>query len=128
MRVRPFQPTDLAKIHEIYSRQNLPYIFPDLIGPHFESILVVESDTGEFLMAAAAERILQIYLWSADFEPGAKLHAIRMLHEAMAQDLRPKGYNEVNAFLPPSIAKPFARRLMKMFGWTQNWLSLALRF
>jgi|HubBroStandDraft_2_1064218.scaffolds.fasta_scaffold07588_11 hypothetical protein len=128
MRVRPFQPADIPVIKSLFSAHPLPYDFPSLEGPRVESVVVVESDAGEFLMAAAAERILQLYLWSVEMPPHAKIYAIRLLHQTMARELRAKGYNEANAFLPPSMAAQFGRRLERTFQWVKNWPSWAIRF
>ena len=75
-------------------------------------------------MACAAERLVQLYLWCGEFErPHAAVYALRLLHEAMAAELQRKGYQSAEAFLPPTLAARFARRLEKTFGWRLNWPS-----
>ena len=128
MRARPFRAADLPAIREMFANCPFPYDFPDLLSPHFDSIWVIEDDDGKVLMAAAAEIIHQIYLWSTEFSPAARLHGIRLLHEAMGADLRAKGYNSVEAFLPPNVSAQFGRRLEKTFGWVKNWASWTRRF
>lgn len=104
-----------------------PYIDPQ--SSQVESCYVVVDENDIPLMACAAERILQLYLWVGEFDhPAAKLHAIRLLQNcAMRHDLQKKGYNEVNSFLPEGIAAKFGRRLERTFGWVKNWHSWALR-
>ena len=126
MVVRPLRETDLHAIRELGKSSGFPY--EDPTAANIEAALVVCDDDGRLLMACAAERIVQLYLWSTDFEPAAKLHAIRLLHREMAKALKQKGYNEADAFLPPTIAKAFGRRLERTFGWCRNWASWCVRF
>lgn len=93
-----------------------------------ESALVVEDDSGNPIVAAAAERIVQLYLFRGEAGPPETLGAIRMLHSALAEELRQKGYREANAFLPPQVEKSFGRRLMRTFGWARNWASFCIHF
>ena len=128
MRVRPYQTSDEPAIRQMFANCPFPYDFPELNGPKMESVMVLVDDDGEILMAAAAERILQIYLWSKAFAPAARLHGIRLLHEAMASVLREKGYNSCEAFLPPNVSNTFGKRLERTFGWVKNWQSWTRRF
>lgn len=120
MTVRYLQEGDKPTLQAMAEASGFPY-------PEFdatEAVLVVVDDNNRPLMAVAAERICQIYLWCGHFErPLAKVHAMRMLHEAMGEVLKQKGYVGADAFLPPSIAKRFSRRLEKSFGWVKNWPS-----
>ena len=130
MKVRELQESDIAEIKAMYEHQGFEYEMPDLLGSKMESVMVVEDEnTGEPLCAVAAERILQLYFFAGDFgPPHARFHAIRLLHEAMDEQLRQKGYNEVNAFLPPRIAERFGRWLERRFRWRPNWKSWARHF
>jgi len=93
-----------------------------------ESVLVVEDEDGKIIGAAAAERIVQLYFFKGSGSPGETLGAIRLLHAALAFELRTKGYREANAFLPPQVEKSFGRRLMRTFGWIRNWTSFCIHF
>lgn len=86
-----------------------------------EALLVVVDDEDRPLMAVGAKRICELYLWCGKLPPLVTIHGLRLLHEAMSRELKRLGYDEVNAFLPPSICKKFARRLEKTFGWKPNW-------
>ncbi len=125
MIIRPLELADLPYIYRMYDASGFPYEMPHL--GRMEAIMVIEQD-GEPIMAAGAEKICQLYLWASEMPPTMKLHGIRMLHDGMATALREKHYTEANAFLPPSIAKRFGRRLMRSFGWLRNWESFAVRF
>jgi len=112
----------------MYEQAGFAYQFPDLHSPLFEAAKVVVDEDDQPLMAAAAERIIQLYLFCGKMEhPGAALHGIRMLHEALRPELKERGYAEANAFLPPQIEKSFGRRLMRSFGWVKNWASYCSR-
>ena len=126
MNVRALRSDDLPTIQAIGEANGFAYVDPK--SPEIEAALVVVDDNGRFLMACAAERIVQLYLWSAECEPAAKLHALRLLHREMSVRLSQAGYTEANAFLPPPIAGRFGRRLERTFGWVRNWPSWAIHF
>jgi hypothetical protein len=125
MRVRDFRVSDIPALQAMAEASGFPY--PDLKS--IEAVQVVVNEEDVPIMAVAAERTAQLYLFCGKFErPHAKVHAIRLLDESMAKRLRALGYNEVDAFLPPEIAKKFSRRLEQTFGWCKNWPSWAKRF
>ena len=126
MNIRELRTEDLPTLQAIGKANGFEYVDPK--AADIESALVVVDDNGRFLMACAAERIVQLYLWSAEFEPAAKLHALRLLHREMSVRLRERGYESCEAFLPPQIEASFGRRLMRNFGWTRNWNSFCKRF
>ena len=126
MNIRELRTEDLPTLQAIGKANGFEYVDPK--AADIESALVVVDDNGRFLMACAAERIVQLYLWSAEFEPAAKLHALRLLHREMAVRLKQAGYTEANAFPPPQIAEKFGRRLERTFGWVRNWPSWAIHF
>lgn len=122
MTVRSLREADIPGLHAIADASGFPY--PDLAAGRLEAVLVVADDDDRPVMACAAERICQLYLWCGEFQrPHAKVFALRLLHEAMAKALKVKGYDSAEAFLPPSLAARFARRLERTFGWHPNWPS-----
>lgn len=128
MNVRLMWDSDIPILERWQKESGFAYEMPDLKGPLIEQVYVVELD-GEIVMACAAERILQLYLFAAEgVHPAAKLRAIKQLHETMAIALKERGYSEVNCFVPPQAEKSFGSRLMRTFGWVRNWTSFAKRF
>lgn len=124
---RPLQTKDIPLLEAMGATSGYEYL--DLRGPHVETAQVVEDEHGEIVAAAAAERIIQLFLWASDrHHAPVKLQAVRLLHETMATELKNLGYSEANSFLPPSLEKQFGRRLEKTFGWHPNWRSWFLRF
>lgn len=122
MTVRKYKSSDLPALRQMAAESGFPY--PDPTGPRIEVVLVVVDDDDRPVMAYAAERIVQSYLWCGKIDrPHAKVFALRLLHEAAAVVLNGKGYDSVEAFLPPEIAKRFSRRLEKTFAWVRNWPS-----
>lgn len=129
MTVRPLKASDIPLIEESYRKLGFSYEMPDLNGSAIEYASVVVDSEDQPVMAFAAERILQSYLFPIrEMYPAAKLSAVRMLHEAGAIDLRAKGYHELNAFLPPEVEKSFGKRLSRTFGWARNWVSYYIKF
>lgn len=106
------------------------YPYPDLSSPLIEAVHVVVDDEDQPVMAVAAQRIVELYLYGKPepMHPALRLHAIRLIHDSLAAELRAKGYREANAFLPPGIAAKFGRRLERSFGWVKNWCSWCRTF
>ncbi len=127
MTVRPIHESDFPALKAMADACGYPY--PELNSACLEAIRVVVDDEDRPVMAAAAERLVQIYLWSGEFRrPIAKVHALRLLHEEMALCLKQKGYTGAEAFLPPTLARRFGKRLEKTFGWVRNWPSWTRHF
>ena len=98
--------------------------YPDFDSPLIEDVWVVADEQDRPVMALAAERIVQLYLWAKPGAPPAeRLHILRLLDEAVRPALKAYGYSEMNAFIPPELAKRFGRRLQRTFGWRPNWPS-----
>ena len=86
--------------------------------------MVVVDDDDRPIMVCAAKRLVELYLFCGPIErPHAKVHALRLIHEAMGKLLKVRGYASAEAFLPPTLAQKFGRRLQRSFGWVKNWPS-----
>ena len=128
MRVRPLRDSDIPILKRLAESSGFEYPTNPSEG-NIEAVLVVEDEDATIVMACAAERLVQLYLWAdPDRHPAAKLGALRLLHTEMSKVLREKGYHSVEAFLPPSIAKQFGRRLERTFSWVKNWPSWTIWF
>lgn len=120
MTVRPYKESDAPALSAMATASGFPYPDPARV----EALSVVVDDDDKPLMACGAERIVQLYLWCGPLnKPLAKLYALRLLHKHLAQELLRIGYYNAEAFLPPSLAEKFGRRLEKTFGWVRNWPS-----
>ena len=125
MHVRGLKISDIPILRQMAEASEFPY--PDPLK--LEAIRVVADDEDRPIMAAGAERLIQAYLWCGDFQrPHAKVFAMRLLQDEMIAVLKAKGYDSIEAFIPPTLAKRFARRLVKTFGWKPNWPSWERRF
>ena len=120
MQVRPFRPSDAPQLAAMAEAAGFEYANPQ--NPHIEACMVVADDDDRPIMACAAERLVQLYLWTSEMPPGAKLAAIRMLTMPLGDKLRELGYESAEAFIPPQIQKTFGRRLERL-GWRKNWPS-----
>lgn len=122
MTVRRLHETDLPILRAMAEASG--YEYPsDLSSPHIEAVLIVADDEDRPIMACAAERIVQLYLYVRDATPGAKMAALRLLHKEMPEVLKAKGYTEAEAFIPPCVELQFSRRLERSFQWKPNWRS-----
>lgn len=127
MTVRPVRESDLPTLRSMAEASGFPY--PDSGDPLIEAVLVVVDESDRLRFAVAAKRLVELYFWSDhNRTPHEGIAALRALHESLADVLRTKGYNEAEAFLPPSVSAKFGRRLMKTFGWVKNWDSWCRRF
>ena len=126
MTTRPLRDDDIPKLQEIADKTGFPY--PDLLGENIEGVCVVEDEHGNIVAACAAKRLLELYLYCGAGKPVQKTQAIRLLHEHLAAQLKEKGYDDANVFLPPSLAEKFGRRLERSFGWMKAWPSWTKRF
>ena len=122
MTVRSLQQSDIPRLEAMAKASGFPY--PNINDAKVEAVFVVDDADGRPVMAMAAERIVQLYLYS---EPGMTPHeslaAIQVMIGPMGDVLRAKGYHGVEVFVPPSISRRFGKRLEKTFGFTRNWLS-----
>jgi hypothetical protein len=124
MRVRPLTNSDIPALKAMEC--GFPY--PDPMG-NLELVLVVADDEDRPVMAAAAKKLLEAYLWCGEFRrPLAKVAAMRLLQSEMERVLAERGYNGIEAFLPPQIAGKFGKRLERTLGWVRNWGSWHRRF
>lgn len=102
--------------------------YPELNGPLIESVVVVVDSEDVPLMACAAKRLVELYLYVSPQPPAVRMKALSLLHQGMAEALREKRYNSAEAFLPINVSGKFGRRLERTFGWIKNWPSWTIRF
>lgn len=122
MTTRRFKPSDLP--HILAMQGDFPY--PDPADT--EAMLVVADSYDNPVMACGARKLVELYLWSADATPATKLAALKLIQNAMTEELRKLGYSEAECFLPPAIEAKFGRRLMRSLGAVKNWASYCFRF
>ena len=128
MRIRPLADKDIPVIEQIFRESGFDYELPDLDS--LVTVQVIADEDDNLIAACGAEALAQLYLW---VRPGESKHAclaaIRLLHRALGEELRQKGYHEAEVALPGPIAKRFGRFLSRRFGWTKNaWEIWFLRF
>ncbi len=129
MLVREYTPSDFDALRRMHASQGFDYAFPNLADPIFVSKLVVENTDGRVVMASLARLTCEIYLLldregernSGADKSGARERHLRLvaLHRAGENDLLARGLDDAHAWLPPSIARRFGRRLESL-GWTRD--------
>jgi hypothetical protein len=120
MQIREYRPDDLQELQRIHAAQNFPYAFPDLGNPLFVTkIVLTDGDAirGAALLRLTAEAYL--LLDPSQGSPRERWQSLFALHAAAQQDAWQRGLEDVHAWLPPSIAKKFARRLERL-GWLRD--------
>lgn len=127
--VRDYTPDDLDALRKIHGRQGFDYALPNIADPIFVSKLIIENADGRIVMASLARLTCEIYLL-VDREGGGNRSAEKLearerydhllaLHRAGERDLLARGLEDAHAWLPPSIARRFGRRLESL-GWVRD--------
>jgi hypothetical protein len=146
--IRPYTISDLIALRRMHAAQGFGYPLPDLDSPLFLSKLVLEED-GEaaddgrevahrnsppdsaprVTMAILQRLTAETYLLHDPTAgtPRQRWQNFLALHEAARCEAASRGLDDVQAFLPPRIARAFGRRLTKL-GWARDpWPCFSLR-
>ena len=121
MIVRPYQPGDEEKLHEIYESTDFHQLpFPDLSKQLVTSVLTDE--TGP-VMCAYMRLVPEGTLicgtnWAV--HPLVKLRGIKMLHENLRDVVVGMGYSEAIASVPPQL-HGYRRHLQRHLNWQESW-------
>ena len=120
MQVRAYTEGDLEAVRAMHAAQGFGYAYPDLADPLFLVRSVIEED-GRPRMAAFLRLTAEAYLIADPREgsPRQRWRWLLALHEAVRQQAAARGLADVQAFLPPRVARAFGRRLAAL-GWPQD--------
>lgn len=120
MEVRAYTGADLEALRAMHAAQGFGYAFPDLGDPLFLVRSVVEED-GRPRMAAFLRLTAEAYLLAdpAEGSPRQRWRWLLALHEGVRQEAAARGLADVQAFLPPRVARAFGRRLAGL-GWRRD--------
>lgn len=125
MTIRPMTDADVPALKRLHAQSGFSHAFPN--GP-IEDAFVIADEADAPIMAAIAERTIQLNLICGKERPFAMLHGLRLLHGALRDALHAKGYRMADAWLPPEICESFGRTLMRRFGWAKNlWTSYSVK-
>jgi len=142
VRIREYSPSDLETLRRMHAAQGFGYPLPDLESPLFLSKLVLEDDSdGEdadsgreeahqnsprarssrVTMAILQRLTAETYLLHdpAAGTPRSRWQSFLVIHDAARSAAASHGLDDVQAFLPPRVARAFGRRLARL-GWTQD--------
>ena len=114
--------SDHAEIASLHRAMNMPYAFPDLSSELFTVKCAVRD--GEIVAAGVVKIIGEVYLWlDSSRSLRDKLKAVGMLDAEMEQRTKLAGFDQVVAWLPPTVPPSF-KRLMGNTGWQESkWAS-----
>ena len=120
MQVRAYIDADLESLRAMHAAQGFGYAFPDLTDPLFLVRNVVEEE-GRPRMAAFLRLTAEAYLLADPREgtPRQRWRWLLGLHQAVRQEAAARGLADVQAFLPPRVARGFGRRLAAL-GWRRD--------
>jgi len=114
---RPFQPSDLLHVKQLAESLGHP---DEDFSRMIEHAEVIVDDDGRVVMALVARRTIYLdMLTDPSLTPAQKMYGLRLC-EAKLPVLADKGHREVLAFIDPSIAERFGRRLQRSFGWMRS--------
>jgi len=120
MIVRPYTDADLEALRAMHSAQGFSYALPDPADPLLLVREVVE-EQGRPRMAALLRLTAEAYLLAdpGDGAPRERWQWLAALHEAAHRAAAARGLADVQAFLPPRVARAFGRRLAQL-GWRRD--------
>jgi len=120
MQVRAYTDADFEALRAMHAAQGFGYAFPDLGDPLFLVRSVVEEE-GRPRMAAFLRLTAEAYLLADPREgsPRRRWRWLLALHGAVRQEAAARGLADVQAFLPPRVARAFGRRLRSL-GWRRD--------
>ena len=120
MEVRAYTDADFESLRAMHAAQGFGYAFSDLSDPLFLVRSVVEED-GRPRMAGFLRLTAEAYLLADPHEgsPRQRWRWLLALHEAVRQQAAARGLGDVQAFLPPRVARAFGRRLATL-GWRRD--------
>jgi hypothetical protein len=118
MEVRAYTDADLESLRAMHAAQGFGYAFPDVADPLFLVRSVVEED-GRPRMVAFLRLTAEAYLLADPREGSPRQRWLLALHEAVRQEAAARGLADVQAFLPPRVARAFGRRLTAL-GWRHD--------
>jgi hypothetical protein len=120
MIVREYTDADLEALRTMHAAQGFAYELPDPADPLF-LVRAVAEDEGRPRMAALLRLTAEAYLLAdpLDGSPRQRWQWLLGLHDATRQAARGRGLNDVQAFLPPRVARAFGRRLATL-GWRRD--------
>lgn len=117
---------DIPAIEAIHALAGYKFPLPDLRSDMIECVEVVVDDFDVPVMAAAAKRGIELYLFcppGGPVHPQVKMEGVRMLHESVRDIIVRKGFSEGYACVPPEIERSWGRKLRRIFGWERAWAS-----
>src|SRR5580693_1947979 len=121
MLIREYTPHDFDALRRLHASQGFGYPFPDLESPLLVTKLVLEDDAADVAMAVLLRLTAEAYLLHdpAAGTPRLRWQRFLALHEAARHSAAARGLDDVQAFLPPRVARAFGRRLTRQ-GWTHD--------
>jgi len=120
MLVRAYTDADFDALRAMHAAQGFAYELPDPADPLFLVRAVLEENNRP-RMAAFLRLTAETYLLAdpRDGAPRQRWQWLLALHEATRQAAAAHGLADVQAFLPPPVARAFGRRLEKL-GWRRD--------
>lgn len=141
MRIREYTPADFDALRHMHGAQGFGYPLPNLNSPMFVSKLVLEEDdegdatstqegASVNARATAQPKIVMAILQRLTAEtyllhnptagtPRQRWQRFLALHDAARRHAAARGLDDVQAFLPPRVARAFGRRLSQL-GWRRD--------
>ena len=133
MLIREYHENDLDALRAVHAAQGFDYALPDLSNPLFVSKLVLAGEDaarsgdatgaqgGKVVGAAFLRLTAEAYLLldPSAGTPRERWQWLLALHAAAERDAWQRGLEDVHAWLPPTIARKFGRRISQL-GWIRD--------
>lgn len=119
--IRPLQEKDIAGLKQLHAASGFAWPFPEF-GPEMLSALVFVDQDDRPVMLVGARKMAEVFMIAdpAWEKPAIRAAALDALYLETSAELKGYGIPEVVAWLPAQVAKKFARRLCRRFGFKEN--------
>lgn len=123
-----FREWDQTEGQMLYDAMGMPYPMPDVNSPAFALKEMLEDDKGKVVAAGAVKIIGEVFLWIDPAETKLRrAKAVRALAARAGARGAAVGFEELSAWVPPSVEAEFGTALHKL-GWSPSlWRNWSMR-
>jgi hypothetical protein len=119
IKFRPAVAADYPALQEMHRLQNLGYPLPPLANPAVVVKLLAEND-GKIEFAAFLRLTSEAYLLaSPEGDPAERWEILKTGNAWLLRMGWDAGFSDINAVIPPKLAKSFGPRLIEL-GWSKE--------
>jgi hypothetical protein len=113
--IRNYRDSDFEAVKELHRSRSLEYKLPEFEEKMFPVRSVIEED-GKIKHAAFLRKVANAYLFLGEGSKKELLGRLLIFQRELRLAAKNKGFDEVEAFLPPEMEAKFGKLLTRL-GW-----------